>query len=132
MLAIADADFPRVLNGPAPGYAEDALRRLAFGTLPAESADALVGAGRSRNRRGALKRSPTIHRATEEAGHRVEWRTAGDGGGANGVPRVEPVPFERVPGLEGFVGAALSEGFSWENKEEERWWENKEEEQQVT
>ena len=34
--AVTDADFPRVLNGPAPGYAEDALRRLVLGSLPRE------------------------------------------------------------------------------------------------
>ena len=34
--AVTNADFPRVLNGPAPGFAEDALRRLLIGSLPGE------------------------------------------------------------------------------------------------
>lgn len=118
VLAITESDFPRVLNGPAPGYAEDALRRLALATLPAESADAFVDAVRVRNRRGALKKAPTsINQAIEEGV-----------GSVNGVPRVEPGPFERVPGLEGHIRAALSEGFSAENMEDE---EEEEENQQV-
>lgn len=109
VLAITDADFPRVLNGPAPGYAEDALRRLALATLPGERANAFVGPVRGRNRRGALKKAPVaISRATEDGS-----------GGVNGVPRIEPCPFKRVPGLEGYVGAALSEGVLSENIEED-------------
>lgn len=38
--AVTNDDFPRVLNGPAPGYAEDALRRL---LLCAPSLDILEG-----------------------------------------------------------------------------------------
>lgn len=34
--AITDDDFPRVLNGPAPGYAADALRMLLLGTARVE------------------------------------------------------------------------------------------------
>lgn len=109
LLAIAESDFPRVLNGPAPGYAEDALRRLALATLPSESADALVDVVRVRNRRGAVKTAPaSINRAIEDGV-----------GTANGALRAGPGPSERVPGLEGHIRAALSEGFSSENKEEE-------------
>ncbi len=125
-----DADFPhRVLNGPAPGYAEDALRSL-LGALPrpipteSESEQALsFDAGRDRNRTGdALERAPTAASgALEEADELLD-----SGSSEEGVK--EPAMFAGVPGLEAQVGAALSEGFSWEYKQEE---EAEEEEQEV-
>lgn len=107
VLALTDADFPRVLNGPAPGYAEDALRRL-HGILPAESKEALLGAGRRRNRDGAMKRAPAASGAVQEAGQPLDWGAGADGGNGGGPA-----------GVEGHVGAAVSEAFSSEYHDEE-------------
>lgn len=118
MLAITDADFPRVLNGPAPGYAEDALRRLLVCDLPA-------GATRADAKRGALETVPAG--AKEEAARPVDGRIREESGGVDGAATLESTaPLARPAGLEGHVGAALSEGFSWESEEEE------EEQDQVT
>lgn len=40
--AVTDDDFPRVLNGPAPGYAGVALRALLFGAQPVGDDDNIV------------------------------------------------------------------------------------------
>lgn len=115
MLAMTDADFPRVLNGPAPGYAEDALRRLLLGNLPA-------GAARAGSRRGDLETAPAG--AKEEAGRSVDCRIGEESGGVGGAAKLESTaPLARPAGLEGHVGAALSEVFSWESctlKEEDQ------------
>ncbi|CBJ30655.1 mitochondrial DNA-directed RNA polymerase [Ectocarpus siliculosus] len=111
VLAMTDADFPRVLNGPAPGYAEDALGRLLLGNLPA-------GAARAGARRGALETAPAV--AKEEAGRSVDCRIGEESGGVGGTAKLESTtPLAGPAGLEGHVGAALSEGFSWESEEEE-------------
>lgn len=113
MLATTDADFPRVLNGPAPGYAEDALRRLLLGDPPTTA-----GAARAGTRRGALETAPAG--AKEEAGRPVDRRIRGESGGVDGAAKLESTaPLARPAGLEGHVGAALSEEFSWESEEEE-------------
>lgn len=122
VLAMPDADFPRVLNGPAPGYAEDALRRLP-GVLPAENEKALLDEGRRRNRDGALERAPAIEGADQQP---LDWGAWAGGGSASGAAGLESVAVARASGLEGHVGAALSEGFSWEFNDEE------EHQQQVT
>eukprot|EP00903_Cladosiphon_okamuranus_P015271 g14112.t1 len=120
VLAMTDADFPRVLNGPAPGYAEDALRRL-LGVLPAEGEEASLRSGCRRKRDGALKRVPPASGVAEEAGHRPLDRGAGaEVGSASGAAGLESAaPAAQASGLEGHVGAALSEGFSWEYYDEE-------------
>lgn len=122
---MTDADFPRVLNGPAPGYAEDALRGL-LGALPipteSEPALSLFDARRGRNRTGdAFERAPTAASgALEEADELLDSDLSEEG-------VKESATFAGVSGLEGQVGAALSEGFSWEHKQEEE----EEEEQEV-
>ena len=131
VLAMRDADFPRVLNGPAPGYAEDALRRL-LGVLPAaESDEALLGAGHRRSGDGALKRAPAVSGAIEEASQQpLDWGAGAKGGGsASGEAGLESAAVARASGLEGHVGAALSEGFSSEYDDKE---EQERQQQQVT
>lgn len=120
VLALTDADFPRVLNGPAPGYAEDALRRL-LGVLPAESEEALRDAGRRRSRDGALERAPAASGAIGEADQQpLDWGAGAEGGSASGAAGLESAAVARASGSEGHVGAALSEGFSWEYSDDEK------------
>lgn len=119
VLAMTDADFPRVLNGPAPGYAEDALRRL-LGVLPAEGEEASAGAGRRRNGGGALERAPAASGAIEEAVQRpLDWGAEAGDGSANGAAGLQSAAVARASGLEGHVGAAMSEGFSREDNNDE-------------
>eukprot|EP00752_Nemacystus_decipiens_P002243 g2126.t1 len=136
VLAVTDADFPRVLNGPAPAYAEDALRRL-LGILPAaESEEAFLNARHRRNGAGTLKREPAASGAiVEGAGQQRESLDCGavaegSGGTASGEAGLESAAVARGSGSEGHVGAALSEGFSWEYDGEEEQEEREEQRQQ--
>lgn len=115
VLAMTDADFPRVLNGPAPGYAEDALRRL-LAVLPAEGEQVSLGTGRRRHRSGAPKRAPAASGAIEEVGQQpLDWGAGAESGSASGAAGLESAAAAaRASGLEARVGAALSEGLSWE------------------
>lgn len=98
--AVTNNDFPRVLNGPAPGYAEDALRRLLFCALPSEEGREISAAEGERGMTIELNTPGLVsqqqhQRAGEDVGWRREeksggWRTADghmpgygdDGGGA--------------------------------------------------
>lgn len=117
ILAVTIADFPRVLNGPAPGYAEDALRRL-LGVAPGESKDALFDAGRRRNRDGALERAPAANGASEQADKPLDRGAGAKGGSASGAAGLKLASVAQPTGSEGDVGAALSEGFSWDSSDE--------------
>lgn len=95
--AVTDDDFPRVLNGPAPGYAEDALRRLLFGAPPSEEVREIPVEGGERGMTIELvsQQQQQQQRAEENVGWRQEgssrgWRTAeeqlsGYGGGGVGA-----------------------------------------------
>lgn len=89
--AVTDDDFPRVLNGPAPGYAEDALRRLLFCAPPSEEVREVTAAGGERGM--TIELVSQQQRIGETVGWRREgrnrdWRTAEEqlsGYGEDGV-----------------------------------------------
>lgn len=68
--AVTDDDFPRVLNGPAPGYAEVALRALLFGAQP-------VGDGEDRNDRTAMTSEEALVNGVAMHGARTDGAADG-------------------------------------------------------
>ena len=109
--AVTNDDFPRVLNGPAPGYAEDALRRLLLCGLPSEGRKASAAGSRELtieldapelSSRAESKSLSANSRRTPAAGR---WREEAVGGqemassGINAVGTVGSAPFPDSAGL---------------------------------
>ncbi|CAM9263757.1 unnamed protein product [Scytosiphon promiscuus] len=135
VLAVTDADFPRVLNGPAPGYAEDALERLLLGKHVVESEDGVLDERRrtssnffTRRVEGAPESSAAAaaaaaDRQKEVADRQLNRRRGRRGRGVDGGMGLKSTSSARVVGLEGRLGAALS-GDIWsessDNEEHEQ------------
>lgn len=122
VLAVTDADFPRVLNGPAPGYAEDALERLLLGKHVLDEGHS-TSSSRScflRRVEGAPERAAAPADGAQEAANRPLYWSAGQGGvGVDKATGLESTTSRRVSGMGGHFGAALSEGAWCESEDNE-------------
>lgn len=125
MPAVTNADFPRVLNGPAPGYAEDALERLLLEKHVVGGTEGVLGERDStsssfvRRVKDAPESAAAAADVAQEAADKPpDWRGARRNGcGIDGAVGLEPTLSARVSELEGHFGAALSEGV-WSDNED--------------